>query len=207
MKLNKIQQPSYWGREVVQRHITVNSTTLVVQFPGKQYPNELPLLYYAAQAALQSGHDVLLLEYGYQAARVELKNEQLPILVDECAASIRKVLSEHTYARILFVSKSLGTVVAGGCAEQLGDEVIKHLFLTPIKATIPYLQRSQGMMIYGTADPLFGPDEVKLTGSLPRMVVVPVEGGDHSLETGEVLATLNVLKELSERYLTFFTSS
>lgn len=84
-------------------------------------------------------------------------------------------MSEHTYERILFVSKSLGTVVAGG-RQRLGDEVIKHLFLTPIKATIPYLRRSQGMMIYGTADPQFGPDEVKLTGGLPRMVIVPVEG-------------------------------
>jgi len=53
---------SYWGTELRQKLITVHERnhSLVVLFPGRNYPCELPVLYYAGNSAIQYQYDLLI---------------------------------------------------------------------------------------------------------------------------------------------------
>jgi hypothetical protein len=163
MKLDILTAPSFWKTEMKQRYFQIkeNNSKLVVLFPGKNYSCEKPSLHYAGNSAIQSGFDLMVLEYGYQAARTILDINDLPRVIEESEESIQRILS--IYDKVIFISKSLGTIVAGEVHRRLGVP-IKHIYLTPIKDTIHYINKSDGLVIYGTKDEMFNNEmETKLT--------------------------------------------
>lgn len=196
-KMDVIPVPSVWGTELKQKHITVREQNhkLVVLFPGKNYPCDLPLLYYAGNTAIQHNYDVLKLEYGYQAARTDLDINQLPSVIDECCESVQKVI--NNYEQVIFISKSLGTIVAGEVHRRLQSN-IKHVFLTPLVKTIPYINSSEGTIIYGSNDPAFTKEDAAQIESSRK--VVEIARADHGLETGDVEENLNHLKVVVDIY-------
>lgn len=202
-KMNVIVVPSVWGTEVQQKHITVREENhkLVVLFPGKNYPCDLPLLYYAGNTAIQHNYDVLRLEYGYQAARTDLDMNQLSSVIDECYESVQQVI--NNYEQVIFISKSLGTVIAGEVHRRL-QTPIKHVFLTPLVKTIPYMNSSEGTVIYGSNDPAFTKEDAAQIESSQK--VVQIDGADHGLETGDVEENLAHLKVVVDVYREVFSS-
>lgn len=197
--------PSFWGREVRHTYISNGSTSLVVIFPGKNYSCELPLLYYASQSAMENNHDVLRLEYGYHSAREELKLEELSVLVEECTQAIHQIIEK--YESLIFVSKSLGTIVAGQVAEAIEDKDIRHIYLTPLDGTVSYIQKSRGMVIYGTKDPVFNNQSIEAIEYLNEMEVHPIKDATHSLEVDTVSHSLTLMSEIVDIYQSFFKST
>lgn len=203
METNYVTLPSFWGREVKHRHISNNSKSLVVFFPGKYYLCERPLLFYSSQSAIENNHDVLLLEYGYQSARKDLEFEDLAILVEECKRAIQ--LIKEQYSTLVFVSKSLGTVISGKVADELSDDGrIKQLFLTPLNETVPYIQNSNCLVIYGLNDQQFSQESRESIEGFKDVLVHSIPNATHSLEVGSVSESLNVLQEIVELYGDFF---
>ncbi|SMF82687.1 hypothetical protein SAMN05661091_2221 [Paenibacillus uliginis N3/975] len=203
MKIQFITLPSAWGRDVQHRLFSQSSSTLVVLFPGKNYSCELPLLYYATQVALQHHCDVLQLEYGYQSARTELQTERLHLMVEESVKAIHHIKDQ--YKQIIFVSKSLGTVVAGIAAEAVdASSPIVQLFLTPLDSTVSYIQNTVNSVIYGTADDLFSDKSVKALEGLQNSEVHAVNRGSHSLEVGNARDNIKVMADVIGVYETFF---
>ncbi|MDG0875482.1 hypothetical protein L5D93_24880 [Paenibacillus thiaminolyticus] len=202
MNMSFVTYPSEWGRDTRHKFFTNDSDTLVVGFPGMQYSCELPLLHYACSSALEHKLDVLLLEYGYQSARADLSLEQLPIIVAEAQAAIDHI--RGNYERLIFVSKSLGTIIAGQVADRISSDAIRHIYLTPLDDTVPYIQRSSGVVIYGTQDSLFSSESAQAVAGLEQMRIVPVPNGNHVLEVSSTLDSLDVLKEIASIYNSFF---
>lgn len=201
MNRSYLSFPSVWGREVRHRYISNGSSSLVVIFPGKNYPCQLPLLYYASLSAIENNHDVLQLEYGYQSARTELEFDDLHVLVEECAQAIHEVMEK--YEKLIFVSKSLGTIVAGQVAEAIEDKDIRHIYLTPVDRTVPYIQSSRGMVIYGTKDPQFNNQSTQAIEYLNDIEVYPIQDATHSLEVETVSHSLVIMNEIVDIYQTF----
>ncbi|OAB45599.1 alpha/beta hydrolase [Paenibacillus antarcticus] len=199
-----ILRPSFWGREVKHRYIHNDSASLVVIFPGKNYSCELPLLYYASQSAIEHNHDILLLEYGYQSARVELEFEALSVLVDECTQAIIQIMA--SYDNLIFVSKSLGTIVAGQVAEAIDNKGIRHVYLTPLDETVPYIQHARGIVVYGTQDRLFSKQSIQAIEGLNNIEVHAIEEGTHALEVGTVRGSLIIMNAIVDIYDSFFQS-
>ncbi|MCM3783376.1 alpha/beta hydrolase [Neobacillus mesonae] len=198
-------EESYWGRDVRLRQTTQGSNTLVVFFPGQNYSCELPVLHYAVQSAVEQGMDVLLLEYGYQSARVALEREQRSILAEEVLQTV-KHFSED-YEQLVFVSKSLGTLLAGYAAEKLGDHRITHLYLTPLDSTLDYIQHSSGLVIYGTKDSLFSEESRGKLDSLKNEIdIIKIPDAGHGLEVMDVRKSVEHLSELVRAYTNFFGS-
>ncbi|MEH7087147.1 alpha/beta hydrolase, partial [Neobacillus drentensis] len=191
MKMDNIHVPSVWGTELKQKHITVQeqNNKLVVLFPGRNYPCELPLLYYAGNTALQQNYDLFILEYGYQAARTTLDINELPNVIDECCESINRII--NNYDQVIFISKSLGTIVAGEVHRRL-QSYIYHVFLTPLVETIPFINTSDGIVIYGGNDPAFTKENATQIESNRKIIEIP--RADHGLETGNVEENLSNLK-------------
>ncbi|TVX96327.1 alpha/beta hydrolase [Cohnella terricola] len=204
MNMEIIGVPSNWGTELKQKHITVleRNHRLVVLFPGRNYPCEMPALYYAGNTAIQYQYDLLILEYGYQAARSHLDLQDLPRVIDECSESIQRIVDR--YDEVVFISKSLGTVVAGEVHCKL-QRPIRHLFLTPLIETIPFINRSCGIVIYGSNDPFFKPEDagrIDLSGDIRR---IEIPNADHAFETGDVQENIAILQRLAKTYGEFLS--
>lgn len=200
-----IYEESFWGHDVRLRHITQGSNTLVVFFPGQNYSCELPVLYYAVQSATSQGMDALILEYGFQSARVALEREQRSILEEEILQMVRR--GSEGYEQLIFVSKSLGTLLAGYTAKHLTDYSIRHLYLTPLDSTLTYMQHSKGMVIYGAKDSLFSEESRAKLASCSELKVHQVLEAGHGLETSNPRKSAELTSQLVEEYIRFFTSA
>jgi len=202
MGVNHILMPSYWGREVRHTHITQGSKALAVIFPGRNYSAERPLLDYAAKVAKEYNCDILLLEYGYQSARVDLQREQMNIITDECKAAITSL---PVYESFLFISKSMGTVIAGRTAEELEiQKKTSHLFLTPLSESLPFIRKSTGSVIYGSIDPLFTEQHSREISTVNNIKVYRIDDANHSLEVGTVNESLAILIVIVNLYHEYF---
>lgn len=195
-----IEVESIWGVNTRNRLVSHQSasSTLAVLFPGQNYGCDLPLLWYSRKAALLAGCDTLSLEYGYQVVRTSPTRDQFPHLVEEAMSSVKQAL-QPTHRRLLFISKSLGTVVAGEVATRFTNLPTSHLFLTPISSTLPHLRRAKGVVVTGTADQQFDQECRTQARAAGALTVVEVPYAEHSLELDEDLpASLEILRQVCE---------
>ena len=202
LKRKIIETQSHWGTTCRHIHITQGSSTLVILFPGKSYSCDRSLLYYATQSALEKGNDVLQLEYGYQVTRTELESDQMDILVKECTEAIR-LSTLHSYTHYTSVSKSLGTLVAGGVFDQYKALPVRHIFLTPLDQTLPYIAQSQGLLLYGTDDPMFSQSSREQVKHLQQIDTIVLPEANHSLESPNTEKSLQFLRQVVIQYNEF----
>ncbi|WP_405106711.1 hypothetical protein MHH28_25495 [Paenibacillus sp. FSL K6-1217] len=205
MSVSSIVMSSHWGREVRHKLITQGSKMLAVVFPGQNYSAERPLLDYAGKLAREYGCDLLLLEYGYQAARVSFKREEIDIVAEECKIALASL---PDYEQLLFISKSMGTIIAGKVASEPGvGEKVSHLFLTPVPESLPFIRQSRGSVIYGGSDPMFTGQYPAELSSMKQVRVYRIDDANHSLEVDSVNESLAVLLVIINFYHEFFRDS
>ncbi|MEC0201797.1 alpha/beta hydrolase [Paenibacillus lautus] len=202
MKLEILTVPSFWKTEMKQKYYKLyeGNSKLVVLFPGKNYPCDKPSLHFAGTSALQSGFDLMVLEYGYQAARTNLDVNDLQRVIDESRESVQRIIGK--YNQVVFISKSLGTIVAGEVHGKL-EIPIKHLFLTPIKDTIHYINKFNGLVVYGTKDEVFNRELADQINLDKVREVIEFPNANHSLETNNVEESMKILSKLVRIYLDF----
>ncbi|PJN56505.1 hypothetical protein PAEVO_32280 [Paenibacillus sp. GM2FR] len=202
MKLETLTVPSFWKTEMKQKYYQLyeENSKLVVLFPGKNYPCDKPSLHFAGTSALQSGFDLMVLEYGYQAARTNLDINDLQRVIDESHESVQRIIGK--YNQVVFISKSLGTIVAGEVHGKL-EIPIKHLFLTPIKDTIHYINKFNGLVVYGTKDEVFHRELADQINIDKVREVIEIPNANHSLETNNVEESIEILSKLVRIYLDF----
>jgi predicted alpha/beta-hydrolase family hydrolase len=202
MKLEILTVPSFWKTEIKQKYYQLyeENSKLVVLFPGKNYPCDKPSLHFAGTSALQSGFDLMVLEYGYQAARTNLDVNDLQRVIDESHESVQRIIGK--YNQVVFISKSLGTIVAGEVHGKL-EIPIKHLFLTPIKDTIHYINKFNGLVVYGTKDEVFNRELADQINLDKVREVIEIPNANHSLETNNVEESMEILSKLVRIYLDF----
>lgn len=176
----------------------------VVLFPGVRYGCDAPLLYFARTAFRQRGFDVFELEYGKEmqtASNLEAK-------IQDTMPKVLKQLQNmglDAYEDVVFVSKSIGTVLAGWSALHLClPSPIRHIFLTPLEQTLPFINGKRDVVIGA------GKDEYLSANILTRyceereipVTIYPDVG--HRLEDKESSRrTLAILQEIIEVYERF----
>jgi len=150
----------------------------VVLFPGDSYRCDAPLLYHARQVCLQRGADVLSLEYGHQVARTALAGGTDHVIEESASAVTQYIRSGHR--RLIFISKSLGTWVSAQVAARCPLPV-SHVFLTPVPRVVPIMRQSGGLVIVGTADPVFDRAHIDEITDCSGLDVRVVADADHGL--------------------------
>lgn len=202
MKLEILTVPSFWKTEMKQKYYQLHeeNSKLVVLFPGKNYPCDKPSLHFAGTSAIQSGFDLMVLEYGYQAARTNLDINELQRVIEDSHESVQRIISK--YSQVVFISKSIGTIVAGEVHGKL-DIPIKHLFLTPIKDTIHYINKFNGLVVYGTKDEVFNKELANQINVDKVREVIEIPNANHSLETNNVEESIEILSKLVRIYMNF----
>lgn len=109
------------------------------------------------------------------------------------------------YKNIYFVSKSIGTEVAGVIASKYGYENIKSLFLTPTVGTIKHIDKTKCTVIVGTSDGLFPKENINKLEGLKNIQLEVIEEANHSLEIkNDLLKSIDIIKHIIKIYTKFF---
>lgn len=180
---------------------------LAVVFPGIGYTCDKPLLYYAEDLAVQNGYESKRITYTLPGetrirGNLEKMEEAFRILyarAEECLSDVEW----KRYDEIVFISKSIGTVIAAAYATKLSGCEIRHILYTPLEYTFDHHpQNAIGFL--GTADSWCVPEKVLSRAKEEGIPMHIYEGADHSLEIGNVLADLDTIKDVMERTKSFF---
>ena len=169
---------------------------LAVLFPGIGYHCDKPLLYYAARLARSAGYEVRPVPYGGFPEKVRGDGAKLRACLEIAWTQAEAMLSGVDWADfgdILFIGKSIGTLVASRYALEQGLTV-RSILLTPLAEAFDFV-RGEAIAFHGTADPWA---ETRAIPAACREKGVPLcltEGANHSLETGDVEADIATLAE------------
>ncbi|MBQ9015721.1 MAG: hypothetical protein IJ109_06325 [Firmicutes bacterium] len=181
---------------------------LAVIFPGIGYTCDRSLLYYTAEMLKEHGYKVVPVPYTGFPKNVKgnaLKMRQCYFSALDQAAEILKDLNFDAFDDILFVGKSVGTMVALSYARQKALQVRSILF-TPVAGTFdllpirdqdaPELCMPSGLAIvfHGTSDPWAETSEIVAACEARNIPLHLVEKANHSLETGTTETDLRILE-------------
>lgn len=183
---------------------TENSKSLAVIFPGLKYGHDKPLLHYARKAAQMSGKDVLCLNYEKKLDWDDIGKPIIDVVAEECLSILNKCIRKE-YKSFYFLSKSIGTEVAGSTAEKFKCSNTKYFYLTPTYAAVKYICKSKCFAIAGTNDNIFSDEYIEKVKKSDNVKLMLVEGGNHSLElSNDLIGSIDVLKTVVKTYINFF---
>lgn len=174
----------------------------VVLFPGVRYSCDTPLLYYAGTTFAARGYEKIEVDYGPELSTTAHLEETILSVRDAVLEQLRSCHLEQC-EDVVFVSKSIGTVLAGWAAAQLGVPV-RQIFLTPLEYTLPFLRPESDIAVGAGADPFLDADRLSeycAAHSIP-LTMIPHVG--HRLEDrSDIRRTLRILEEVVSLYESF----
>lgn len=201
------EYPSKLGRPVtytLRRHEdSVN--TLTVIFPGQAYFKDAPLMWYSALAAFEAGSDTLALEYDFQSNHTGVDGDSLNQTCEEVITSLEQFLDSRDYSKLIFISKSIGTLIVSRICENHFSQVVGHIFQTPLRPTVEFMRNSSRMLVLvGDRDPAFGHQDMARIQNLKNIALVTFSGADHLLEVkGNFARSLEYLEKVSRETFNF----
>ena len=178
---------------------------IAVFFPGIGYHCDKSLLYYSRKMAQECGYEkIISLSYSYDGGNIrgnEKKMQEAFEILYEQAEKYLEEIDFNQYSEILFVSKSVGTIIASAYAQKHGIKS-RQIMYTPLKQTYEF-KHDEAIAFIGTADPWSDvPDVIRLS----KEQGVPIdyyEDANHSLETKDTLNNLVILKDVIEKTFEF----
>ncbi len=178
------------GKEVIMKK------KIAVLFPGIGYTCDKPLLYYAGKIAATKGYEIVKVEYGNFPSGIKENKEKMEAAFHcglEQAEELLKNICWKEYEEILFVSKSIGTVISSAFARQHQLHV-KNILFTPLQQTFLFADEN-GIVFHGTADPWADTKDITDGCKKLNLPLILTEEGNHSLETGDILKDLKNLEQ------------
>lgn len=175
---------------------------LCVVFPGRRYSTDRSMLYYPSRMIEDKGYEMFYLDYDIQM------NKEDPRTLEQCfeecylkSVEALKQIDLASYEKIIFLSKSIGTVVSGKIKEENPSMDITQVMITPINMTLPYITKND--LVIATDHDRYLPDaEVSLSGFNNAYIFPNVT---HSFEAkGDYNLTLRMLGSalgVIEKYL------
>lgn len=174
---------------------------LAVLFPGIGYTCDKPLLYYAGKIAVNYGYEVKAVNYGDFPSEVKGNQKKMEESFYHALAQAEDILEDicwEDYEDILFLSKSIGTIVAFCYMEKRGIKA-RSIAFTPLEETFSFA-KGEGIMFHGTKDPWVSDSSVICEGC--KRIGQPlhvIDDANHSLETGNVLKDIGDMKQIMEK--------
>lgn len=174
---------------------------LVIIFPGIGYHCDKPLLYYGRMAARECGYEeCVALSYSFDGGNIrgneEKMQEAFNILYAQAETSLEYV-DFAQYDDILFISKSVGTIIASAYAKN-HDIRCKNVLYTPLKHTFMFAPKN-AIAFIGTKDPWSDVPEVIALSEKNGTPIYTYEEADHFLEHDELSGNLDNLKDVMEK--------
>ena len=173
---------------------------IAVFFPGIGYHCD-KLLYYARKLVQKYGYEkTVMLEYSYNGKNIRGDKKKMQEAFECLYAQAEKKLEEiafDEYSEVLFISKSVGTIIASAYAEKYKIKCCQILY-TPLEQTFMF-EHDAAIAFIGTADPW---SDVKKVIACSKNQAVPIyvyEDANHSLEKENILQNIDILKNVMEK--------
>lgn len=182
----------------------MNKSKLAVLFPGIGYTCDKPLLYYSGKLAACHGYEVLNVPYGGFASGIKGDPVKKEEAFRSALAQAEEILKETDFSgrEVLFISKSIGTIVAAAYAKR-HHLAVRSISFTPLAQTFLYAD-GQGIMFHGTADPwVESSQQIREECRKIGQPLFIIEGANHSLETGNVENDIGNLQRIMNRVSDF----
>ena len=177
---------------------------LAVIFPGIGYTADKPLLYYTSRLARKHGYQIQTVSYGTLPENVKGDPEKMKQAFDLALEQTERSLGSidwNSYGSILFISKSIGTVISSAYASR-HDLTVKSILFTPLAETFSF-PLAGSIAFHGTADPWAETDSIRKLAAQKDAPLFLTQNANHSLETGDVLTDIFILKTTMERVQRF----
>ncbi len=153
---------------------------LCIVFPGRKYSCDRSLLYFPSKLLEQRGYEMIYLHYNIE--KEEDDNRPTEEIVAEAEDYLNARLAGYdfsSYDQIIFLSKSVGTLIAARTEIKIGTKNIFNIFITPIDETLEYI-KNKDLIICGDQDQFF-PDSRKKLAPFSNTYIFPKFS--HSLES------------------------
>ncbi len=178
-------------------------TKLCVLFPGRNYSCDKPLLYYAGRVFASRGYEVVTLDYN---PVLKGDKENIPSLIEQAWSFTEKVLDDigfSDYEDVVFVSKSIGTAVAGKASEKYCKRT-RHIYLTPVAEALVYMRRGTCIVVAGKEDKILDSTRLKIYCAGEDVALKQFDDVGHSLEDFKDMSkTLAILMVVIRLYNEF----
>lgn len=173
---------------------------IAVIFPGIGYHTDKPLLYYSKKIARESGYEIVEVPYGNFPSGVKGSKDKMREAFSGALKQAEDILQDvkfSKYDEVLFISKSVGTAVAGTYA-RMHDLKTRNVYYTPVTESLLRMQQ-EGIVFHGTNDGWA--DTAFVVESCERMnyPLYLTENANHSLETGDVIRDLENLRDIMKK--------
>ena len=116
---------------------------LAVFFPGIGYTADRPLLHFSRRIAAAQGYEIRIMDYKGFPSKVKGDRKRMEESFDIALGQAREMLSGvdlEEYEDILFIGKSIGTIVAAKIAsESPAKERIRMILYTPLDDTFTFI--------------------------------------------------------------------
>lgn len=182
---------------------------LAVLFPGIGYTAEKPLLYYSRRIAAAHGYDIRIMTYTGLSTKIKGDTERILHSFQTALDQSLDQLSEIDFSTcddILFIGKSIGTIVAAKIAsESPARDRIRLILYTPLEETFAF-EFGDAIAFTGDDDPWTGRDKSRIfpiceSRGIPCALIACA---NHSLETKDPFMDLKelyrIMKE-TERFI------
>ena len=183
---------------------TISKNAVAVLFPGIGYTNDRSLLYFSGRLAEKAGYKVIKVSYCGFPAGVKGDREKMRQSFFMAKEQAEEQLKDVEWGDdILFISKSIGTIVASAIAKEQGLKVRSVIF-TPLADTFGFLDRD-AIVFHGTADPWAVTDDIREACGKKGLPLFTVEGANHSLETGDAEKDVAILEKAVKEVAAFLS--
>ena len=179
---------------------------IAVYFPGIGYHCDKPLLYYSRSIANKLGYENSRnVNYTYNAGNIrgneEKMKETYEILFSQTETELAEIIWSE-YEDVLFMSKSIGTIIATSYAQKYGLKHARHILYTPLAQTFLFAPNN-AIGFIGTADPWSDTDEIIHLSDINHIPMTVYDGCNHSLECNDTLKNIDILKDVMQKTVEF----
>ena len=155
---------------------TMRDRKLAVFFPGSKYGTQAPLFYYANLVLAEKGYEVIEISYEDLVSNSsDWINETRAQIWDRL-----KKIDFPVYREVVFVSKSIGTLIAGWISQQM-ERSVKNVFLTPLRGAFQYMAKEDSIVIAGELDRLLAAEELAAFCREKEIVLRQFAGAGHAI--------------------------
>ncbi len=178
---------------------------LCIIVPGMGYNTDRPLLYYSGKLAKQLGYEIIRVSFGELNLTKEDVQKDGEGTVRKYMGVMAKALEDvdfGAYDRVVFITKSIGTIAAAAYAMEQGITT-GHIFFTPLPDTFRFFKSANGLAFSGDEDPMADAGVIEEKCRATGIGFTLIAGGNHSLETGDVLTDAENLPGMLETIRSF----
>ncbi len=179
---------------------------IAVYFPGIGYHCDKPLLYYSRDIAFELGYENYInVSYTYKAGNIRGNDKKIKEAYETLFLQAESALADISwckYSDVLFISKSIGTIIAASYAQKYEIKNARHILYTPLAQTYLFTP-NHAIGFIGTADPWSDIDEVIRLSDKNHIPLTVYEGCNHSLECGDTLKNLEILNDVMQKTKNF----